>query len=659
MDKIKNKASQVHNSKYDYSLWPEKVYISKKYDIICPEHGIFNQKLDSHIRLKTGCPKCSGKNLSIKEWINKASQVHNSKYDYSLIKDYKGVMNKYHIKCPEHGVWEVTLDNHINKKSGCPKCKGIGLNREEKLQEINKIHNSKYDYSLLPENIIDKEKYDIICHEHGIFRQEWNNHKSGQNCPKCSNLGRKKRTKESIIDQIKALKTGYKYYWDTYIDYYVSMDIECSKHGIFKQTVANHLFGQRCPKCVRSMGEEKIEEILKSKKISYITQKTFEGCINPKTGYKLRFDFYIPEKNMLIEYDGELHYKSVKWFGGDKTLEKYQYLDNIKNKYCSDNNIDLLRIPYFKQNVINNMIDKYFTNYDNRNINKIDIFLKSLNVKYLKKKNKFIGDNIEIIYINSEKYKTDYSKRFNIKGINKNYFINTSKENQEKGIRTIWIKDFEIEDERKWNVIKSYLKSFYNIIDNKIYARDCEFREVNNKDARSFEDINSFYGKRNSSFNVGLYVKKNINNIPKNTLVMLYTFGNPYFSKNKYNLEVLRASTLLNTQVIGGSSKLLKNFYKKNHSIKIKNRIIPVDTVIFYVDADHNTGSSLEKIGFEFKEWKEPGFMNYCVKTRKASHRQPMKHKEIMDKIKKREIIEIANAGVKTYISNREMILGK
>ena len=51
--------------------------------------------------------------------------------------------------------------------------------------------------------------------------------------------------------------------------------------------------------------------------------------------------------------------------------------------------------------------------------------------------------------------------------------------------------------------------------------------------------------------------------------------------------------------------------------------------------------------------------MNYCVKTRKASHRQPMKHKEIMNKIKKREIIEIANAGVKTYISNREMILGK
>lgn len=62
----------------------------------------------------------------------------------------------------------------------------------------------------------------------------------------------------------------------------------------------------------------------------------------------LPFDFYLPEYNICIEYDGEQHNRSVKHFGGDKAFYTRIKHDNIKNEYCKNNGISLLRIPYFK-----------------------------------------------------------------------------------------------------------------------------------------------------------------------------------------------------------------------------------------------------------------------------------------------------------------------
>ena len=656
-------ANIIHNFKYDYSLLPNKILSSKKYDIICPEHGIFNQKWDSHIRLKTGCPKCKGKNLTLEEIILKANTVHNFKYDYSLIKSYNNIMDKYPIICPEHGVWKVTLDNHINKKTGCPKCAGKKLSRDEKINKVNIIHNFKYDYSLLPNKILDKSKYSIICPEHGIFEMEWNNHISGQKCPKCAIYGRKKRTLDSIMNQVDSLKTEYKYHWDTYINYHTPMKIECPKHGIFKQSISNHLFGQRCPICKNSKGEHVISDYLKKSNINFIPQKLFDDCINPNTGYKLKFDFFIPDKNILIEYDGELHYISVEWFGGDKTLENHRYLDNIKNKYCSENNINLLRISYKDIKNINNILDKYLNNTNELNIQKIKIFLDSLDIKYIYNNDIFYIDDykLEIRYVDSNKHK-NYNSSQN------NFFKNISQHNESIGIRTIWIKDWEMskndnrydfnisnneKDYRKWNVLKSYIKNATNRITNRIYARDCEIKVISNKDLRPFLEKNCFYGYRSSSLNLGLFLKKDKNNLKKGELVMCYTFGHPYFGKNKYDIEILRVSTLLDSQVIGGSSKLLKHFLNNYQSLSINGKYISTNTIVFYVDADHNTGNSLTKLGFEYKEWTRAGFMNINSLTGNVTHRQPMEHKKIMELMKEKKLYSVSNSGTKLFVFKR------
>ncbi|OTF89816.1 hypothetical protein A8C46_00005 [Ligilactobacillus salivarius] len=49
---------------------------------------------------------------------------------------------------------------------------------------------------------------------------------------------------------------------------------------------------------------------------------------------------------MAIEYDGEQHFRSIDYFGGDKEFTKRINYDKIKNQYCDDNDIFLVRIPY-------------------------------------------------------------------------------------------------------------------------------------------------------------------------------------------------------------------------------------------------------------------------------------------------------------------------
>ena len=96
-----------------------------------------------------------------------------------------------------------------------------------------------------------------------------------------------------------------------------------------------------------SSGEKKIKMILDKCDINYETEYSFSNCINPKTNKPLRFDFYLPEYNLLIEFDGEQHYK---YTGGWNTKEAFRERvarDVIKNNFVINNNILLIRIPYW------------------------------------------------------------------------------------------------------------------------------------------------------------------------------------------------------------------------------------------------------------------------------------------------------------------------
>lgn len=118
---------------------------------------------------------------------------------------------------------------------------------------------------------------------------------------------------------------------------------DCGSSNVIVQ--ANHLKSgeTRSCGCVLSFPEEYIASLLAENNIEFEKQKSF-----PNLRYKnpLRFDFYLPNKNMVIEYNGEQHYRPVEYFGGEAALEIVKKRDMIKCDYCIENNIGLLIIRY-------------------------------------------------------------------------------------------------------------------------------------------------------------------------------------------------------------------------------------------------------------------------------------------------------------------------
>ena len=150
-----------------------------------------------------------GKYLTQKEFIIKANKVHNNKYDYSK-SIYINSYSKIKIICPIHGIFEQRCNAHLNGR-GCSKCGKISSvkNRtwttKEFIIKADKIHNSKYDYSLVNYTTIHK-KVKIICPVHGIFSQDPHTHLKGCGCPKCSNNFSK--GEKEVLEYIKFVYTG-------------------------------------------------------------------------------------------------------------------------------------------------------------------------------------------------------------------------------------------------------------------------------------------------------------------------------------------------------------------------------------------------------------------------------------------------------------------
>ena len=108
-----------------------------------------------------------------------------------------------------------------------------------------------------------------------------------------------------------------------------------------------------CGCTIKSKGEIKIKNILKENNIQYVQEKRFSDCVFKDTNAVARFDFYLPEYNCIVEYDGIQHFKQGNGiFDNKNKFELTQQHDMIKNIYCKEHNITLIRIPYTHYNSI-------------------------------------------------------------------------------------------------------------------------------------------------------------------------------------------------------------------------------------------------------------------------------------------------------------------
>jgi len=211
-----------------------------------------------------------------------------------------------------------------------------------------------------------KYKHQFICRKHkhkGIQYNSFDNiiH-NNHTCKYCGyeNLSRfKQLDKEKIIklceERNVIFLNRYSKHNESYIQYYCSNH---SSNGIQEMSLTHFKSSKSpCRYCNITSGELKISNYLNMNNIKYDTQKEFNDCKNIRN---LRYDFYLPDNNICIEYDGQQHFQPVN-FHGDKdgglsAFNKTQERDRIKDEYCKTHNIKLIRIPYWDYDNIDKIL---------------------------------------------------------------------------------------------------------------------------------------------------------------------------------------------------------------------------------------------------------------------------------------------------------------
>lgn len=280
-------------------------------------------------------------------FIEKSINLYGDKYNYNKV-EYHNSKKHVTITCSLHGDFLKTPNNHL-RGQGCPKCanekKSLfnSSNKEEFINKAKKIHGNKYDYKEVDYRSC-KEYVIINCPLHGNFNQRPNNHLNGSGCKKCGHEVTTSDTNKFIEKAIKIHGNLFGYKKVIYNGALNKVIITCPIHGDFLQSPNDHLKGSGCPACSESKGEKYIANILKNKNIKFFREKTFEDCKGKSR--RLFFDFYIPDYDVLIEYDGQQHFEPLDFFKGDKRFEEIKSYDQIKNEYAIKNNIKLIRIKY-------------------------------------------------------------------------------------------------------------------------------------------------------------------------------------------------------------------------------------------------------------------------------------------------------------------------
>lgn len=281
------------------------------------------------------------------EWfLNRVKEVHKNKF--KILSQYVNTKTYVDIQCNDCGELIKIRPYNLLQGSSCKKC-----NNRKRITEGDVIDIlSRENYSKIDGTITNiHSKIDIkhnVCGN--TYKVSINNFKNNnRRCPYCE--GSMKKDIDFIRKFMKD-KLGNEY---TLIsDNYVNKDSklkfihnECGKECEFTyNNIRNDKFS--CPFCMKSRGEEIVSGILEGFGIEYSFQKKFSDCKNEK---ELPFDFYIEldDKRYIIEYDGRQHYLPI--YGKTiaekmKSLERTKLHDSIKNQYCIDNNIRLLRIKY-------------------------------------------------------------------------------------------------------------------------------------------------------------------------------------------------------------------------------------------------------------------------------------------------------------------------
>lgn len=224
----------------------------------------------------------------------------------------------------------------------------------------------------------------------------------------------------------------------------------------------------------------------------------------------------------------------------------------------------------------------------------------------------------------------------------KNYHMDKSKLAKEKGIRLIHAWEHYFDNPDQYEVLKNAIKHALGISKYRVYARNTYVKEVTNTSLKDFFNKNNIQGFRGAKTAYALFDKKT------DEVLMAYSVGNPHFSHQKYDLELIRGASKLDTTIVGGASKLWKYIIDNNPE---------VNSIVYYIDRNIYNGSSISTLEGNLELVStQIGFWNYFVDTKEMKNRQPGKHKEIKELVEQGKVWEVYNAGTETYVWTRNGI---
>lgn len=343
---VKTRWHSVHKSHYE-----EKGYLFTKIGDEF-EVKVEDLKSTSQVKVKYQCDYCLGENqLEEKEKYKTYEKISS-----------KNIGEKDCCrKCKGRKVSELALNAEIKKEES------LGLNYPELIKEWSE-KNEKTPYDYLPKSA---QTVWWVC-ENG---HEWdakigNRTSLNRGCPFCS--GQRVHEDNCLGTKNIALSEEWNHRLNGGLTPYDVTESATRKvwwtcrkcNHEWESKISNRKHGRGCPNCNESKGEKKVRNYLNKYNLNFKAQYEFEGLVG-LSGNPLKFDFALFDENnsllMLIEYDGEFHYRKIYEQDG---YDRIKLHDSYKNEFCEKMNIQLLRIPYWEFNSIESTLLKNLNIYE-------------------------------------------------------------------------------------------------------------------------------------------------------------------------------------------------------------------------------------------------------------------------------------------------------
>lgn len=287
-----------------------------------------------------------GKKKTHEEFIEEIKYLHPN---IRVLTQYTGHRCRIQTKCSIHNYEWETSPRNLKEGHGCPKCGGTcNLTNKEFLEKLNSI---RHDITPLEEYI--NARTEILC-KCNTCNHEWKVQPNNILCAQtgCPNCKRNKISlnKDEVNKRLKEINPTVELIGE-YINNYTHTEFKCAICGNIWKTKPSHVLYNLtgCPKCCQSKGEKQISLFLDGGKIEYIPQYRLDS--SQFTQSRINIDFYLPNYNTIIEYNGKQHYEIVDF--GDKDweratlkFERQSLRDKELREYCKNNNIKLIEIPY-------------------------------------------------------------------------------------------------------------------------------------------------------------------------------------------------------------------------------------------------------------------------------------------------------------------------